>query len=112
LLGLKGWLFGGFALGVGFAYTLVLPANFYISTLLSLTVRPLQKEFYVLSGTKREFRIDSLKGSGKVNAYYNGGVFFTGLSVIYEGILTPCYRFKLEMWSGDLMVQFFSGIRI
>ncbi len=112
LPGLKGWLFGGFAFGVGFAYTLVLPADFCISTYISLAVRPMQKEFYVVSGAKREFRIDSLKGTGKVNAYYNGAAFFAGISAIYDAVLTPCYRFKLEMWSGDLILQFFSGVRI
>ena len=112
LLGLKRWLFGGFAVGVGFAYTLVLPADFFISTYISLSLRPLQKEFSTVTGTKREFRIDSLKGKGKIYAGYNSDLFFAGICLIYEGILTPCYRYKLEMWRGDLSAQFFSGVRI
>lgn len=112
LYGLKGWMFGGFSFGVGFAYTIVLPADFFISMYISLMVRPLQKEFYALTGTKREFRIDSLKGKGKISAGYNGGPFFAGICLVYEGIMTPCYRFKAEMWSGDLAVEFFSGVRM
>ena len=112
LLGLKRWLFGGFAAGIGFAYTLVLPADFFISTYIALSIRPLQKELSTCSGTKREFRIDSLRGKGKIYAGYNSDPFFAGICLIYEGILTPCYRFKAEMWSGDLSVQFFSGVRI
>jgi len=110
--GMSGWRFAGFGFGVGFAGTLALPRGFFVSALISLMVRPLQKEFYTLRHAKREFRIDALKGRGRVYAGYNGASFFAGISLDVKAFLTPCYRFKLEMWSGDLSASFFSGVRI
>jgi hypothetical protein len=110
--GMSGWLFAGLGFGVGFAGTLALPRGFFVSALISLMVRPLQKEFYTLRSAKREFRIDALKGRGRVYAGYSGASFFTGISLDMKAFLTPCYRFKLEMWSGDIYASFFSGVRI
>ncbi|OHD68400.1 MAG: hypothetical protein A2W19_14380 [Spirochaetes bacterium RBG_16_49_21] len=112
LYGLKGWRFAGFGFGVGFAGTLVLPGDLFVSSSISLMVRPLHKEFYTLVHVNREFRIDSLKGQGKIYAGYNGGSFFAGVSFVLEAALIPSYRFKLEMWSGDLAMEFYSGVRI
>ena len=112
LYGLRGWQIAGFGIGVGLAYTIVLPRDFFISALLSLSFRPSWRELYTFPYAKREFRIDSLRGKGKIYIGYNADSFFTGVSFIFEGIITPCYTYKAETWSGDLSLEFFAGVRI
>ncbi|OHD65392.1 MAG: hypothetical protein A2176_15675 [Spirochaetes bacterium RBG_13_51_14] len=112
LYGITGWRFIGFSFGAGFAYTLVLAGDFFIAPVIGLAVHPYQMEFFTGTGTKKDFRIDSLKGFGRICAGYNGELFFTSVFVFFESIFYPCYRFKAEIWTGDLNVGIFSGIRI
>jgi hypothetical protein len=112
LYGMKGWRFIGFYFGIGFAGTLVLPRGFYIAPLIAIAVHPYQMEFFTLTGTKRNFRIDSLKGQGRLGAGYDSGRFFVGLCINFDGIIYPCYRYKAELWNGDLNAGVFSGMRM
>jgi hypothetical protein len=112
LPGMRGWRFIGCSAGIGFAGTLVMPLGFFISPMIWLTVHPFQMEFFTMAGTTKDFRIDSLRGGGRINAGYSGANFFAGLLVSFEGIISPAYRFRAEVWTGDLNVRVFSGVRI
>lgn len=112
LFGMTGWRFIGGFFGVGFACTLVLPRDFFIAPLIALAVHPFRMEFFTPSGTKRDIRIDSMQGKGRICAGYNGERFFAGLSAAVEAELDPAERFHTVIWSVDLNVELFAGVRI
>jgi hypothetical protein len=112
LFGMTGWRFVGGSFGVGFAYTLVLPSDFFIAPLIALAVHPYQMEFFTPAGTKHDFMIDSMKGHGRINAGYNGERFFAGLSVTVEAELDPAERFHTVIWNVDFNAGLFAGVRI
>ena len=112
LFGMTGWRIIGGSVGVGFAYTLVLPLNFFIAPLIALAVHPCQMEFFTPLGTKHDFRIDSMKGHGRINAGFNGERYFAGLSVTVEAELDPAERFHTVIWNVDLNAGLFAGVRI
>jgi hypothetical protein len=112
LIGLKGWRFIGFTVGVGFAYTWALPHDLFISPVITLNIHPFQMELFTITGVKKDFRIDSMKGRGKITAGYDGGRFFAGLFVAFEAVVSPCYKYTFQVWTGDLNWGFFTGARI
>lgn len=112
LFGMTGWRFIGGSFGVGFAYTLVLPRDFFIAPLIALAVHPYQLEFFTPSGTKHDIRIESMKGHGRINAGYNGERYFAGLSVTIEAELDPAEQFHTVIWNVDLNAGLFAGVRI
>jgi hypothetical protein len=112
LYGMSGWRFIGGFFGVGFAGTLTLPRDFFIAPLIALTVHPYQMEFFAATGTKHDFRIDSMKGFGRINAGYNGEHYFAGLSVSVEAELDPAERFQTIIWNVELNAGVFAGVRI
>jgi hypothetical protein len=112
LYGMTGWRFIGFSIGVGFAYALALPGNFYLAPLIALAVHPSQMEFFTPSGVKKDFRIHSMKGYGRITAGYDGERFFAGLFLLYESILYPAVRYKTVVWNMNLNAGIFTGTRI